>query len=356
MADDFEALAAGEDVEPGEPPSVSADPREDQEAPEDAALEALGEDEEGAAQEPEPAPSYAQYLNEGETPETALLRLAQERDHHAKRADSHYHDFRDLREQLGQMKPQLAAAEKFYAAMLQRQEQEDRRRIESDLPDPELEPEKAILFRLEGLQQQLQWERGERERMFREQQLTAQQQAEMAELDRVDSGGFSEILAGLGQIEGAQPDSEFTAAFHAISQVDYQKLADRYPHATAQQITQGLNLVQAAAIRKAAREGISIREVYKHEYQKLRAAISAAGGIAPQGNGSGSPTAQEIAAQANRGGGLRRRTGGGSVELPPSLGDFAALPEDQQAKLIMEGKLNEDDLWGTLAVPLGPTI
>lgn len=369
MPDDFDLAAEGAFDDPEEPEeleSTDLEAAEGGEAPEEPGEPEPSRPEEGG-EEPAGEPAEAgpedwkSHLRPGETPEQAIQRLAQESSQQHGRAASHWSELKELRDTVRSMEPKLSAAERIFAAMQKKQEAEERAAFEKELPDPELEPERYNQMQLRALNERLLAMESRREQEARERLTQEEYQARQEALREVDQRSVYEIQAGLGMVEGVEPEEEFQQAFQAVNSLQYRDLQDRYPEANDQQIEQALGLIRTIWGREAAVRGESIRDQYLRRARHLQEVMGAAPPTATNGHqkpqkagGKKAPSPQEIeaqAAKAGKGAGVRRTSGGGSVAPPATFEDFAALPEAEQARILEEGKVDEASLWAELSDP-----
>lgn len=356
MPDDFEV--AGEDGALDEPQiteDVGADEAAEEPSEEPAGAPYEAEAEPAAAEE-----DWRRALRPGETAEQAVARLTGSVRHRRDESESLRREMQQMREQFG---PKLDAAQKIFDAIQRRDAEAKRQAMERELPDAELQPAERALHEVRDLKALILEQ--EKARQAREdQRLTeAEQQARQQAVAALDDRTGRDILEGLGQVEGVEPDQEFTQAFQLVSTLQWEDLGNRYPEATDEQKEQAMELIRRIEGRREAMRGASIRDYYVARARMHKTAHERVFG-APAGNGhkapagprrlpaAGTPSPQEIEAAAavrERGAGMRRTSGGGGVEPPKTLDDFAALSEEEQTRLIESGKVSEEELWGLLS-------
>lgn len=159
-------------------------------------------------------------------------------------------------------------------------------------------------MRQETQQQKVESEQAEQERLIREEEA------------RVDGYGLDVVARALGQVEGAQPDPEFTSAYTSLTRVALTALRQRFPNSSEAQIREFVAETQRQETRQFLIAGLNPVQAIKDRYKAYRDAFVVNAGGA-NGNGSvgsnghqpqptttpapspiGSPNAQRIQAEA----------------------------------------------------------
>lgn len=321
--------------------------------PEEPPSQAAAEGGEDVPRETETPTEQPGYLQEGETHEQAVARLGEEVAQARKRASAHYHEQRRQAEEMKAREDRLDRMEQTYAQWVKSFEAEERKKLESQLPDPELEPEKAALTKIDALSERI--ERMEQQRAAREANanLTAEQRRQAEALQAADSASFQEAAEALGVVEGVGGDEEFKAAWSQIEGQRWRQLNYMYPLPEGkdpaqheQQLLQGIEMLRALDARKARAQGTS----YVNYLRSMHRALFAEPPV--NGKEPGHPTVQDLeraAARAGKAAGMRRAPSAGGVKPPPTLEDYAQLSEVEQAKLVAKGEIDDLDLFGPLA-------
>lgn len=336
------------------------------EAAEDAVWETLGEEsaagesEPAAAPAPAPAPAgepWADFMRPGETKEQALARVGEEARAASSRASAHYHDLKREREEMAAVAARLKAAEETYQRWREHFEAQAAKDLKADLPDPELEPERATLAEVRALRESMAAEAAARAETERVAAQTAEERAAAQAMWEADQAQFQAAAAALGDPNNpADPeaDHEFRAAFTAIEGGYYRQLRFDYPNDPPEKILEAIGLLRTLDARKARARGQSYPDYLKERYRAIYGTPAAA---APATNGkpAGRPSVQDLeraAARAGKAAGMRRTPAGGGVKLPPSLEEFARMGEVEQARAIAaaekRGENLEDELWASL--------
>lgn len=341
MADDFDLTAQGALDEEPEPEDIEESGDGGEEATEEPAAPATP----AAPAEQTAATGEEPLVRAGETPEQALARLEAERRGAIGRSTAHYHELKEVKAELEQIRRENAAAARLYQALTARIAPPEE---EEPPPDPDRDPERALLYEQKKLREQLDAWRAEQ----KAEKEAAQQTAEQRRLEQIDNQQALDVLAGLGQIQGAEPDPQFVEDFNLVEGMQWRQIEARYPEATQEQKLEAMGWLRKLEGRRAAFAGSSLRAAYAEQANLIRSAVGGAAPAQPATNGKAKrPTPAEIAAQAAAGtGGVRRigPAGGAGVKPPKTLADFAALSEEDQQKLIDAGKFSEEELFGAL--------
>lgn len=322
---------------------------------------------EGAEGEEEPAAEpWRAHLQPDETPEAALQRIAQERDHYHGWATRVTSEEKETRENLKALREQWARAEPILQALREQKARQDaeeqRKRQEAEAanaPDPDTEPDRAILHELKTLR-----ERQEQSEIQREADAAA---ARLAAKEAEISGYWGEVdRRAFGTLsQGFEADPEFKAAHDHVAGAVYNTLKldllqdepGLSDEEAGERAHRALVVLETQTLRNLAIKGIDMAESFK-------ARARAMGWTGGNGKGAGeapaTPASPAPAAPASKGSSevdrirraaAKKDAAKGATALggsPSRKGETAvsvdSIDEEELLMAVLDGRIGEKDL------------
>lgn len=177
---------------------------------------------------------------------------------------------------------------------------------------PKDSPEYAVWLQEETLRRLDEKERQEADKEKTDKQRQ-EERAVADKLEKIDEAGFSKVVAGLGLVDGTEPDVEFAIAYDVFAQSGINAARHMFPTASDDEIREFIALSQKLDIRRAEMNGLDIREVMKSRLNgiiddleklgmvtRVRPNGTGATAASTSGNGDGQPERTKPAATSTQ--------------------------------------------------------
>lgn len=277
---------------------------------------------EPAGDEPADDAAWRAHLNPGETEAQAIERLAQENSEKhgwATRVTSEMRELRaELRQQQQRFQPIIEGLSRAHQARLEQQ-----RRAQE--PDPEAEPDRAILHEIRQLREERQQEREEAAK-------TAQARA----IHDFDSANLSEL------VETLRSDQEFASAHDAMVTGMYRELELDHPDADPEALLEVVQKMETLYLRQLRERGVPVVEGVKARASKVFGWQPQRAAAAPAGGGEVSKLRRHAAKrEAARG---ATALGGSVSRQSAPAGDLDSMTDEDLFFALESGAVSEKDL------------
>lgn len=196
---------------------------------------------------------------------------------------------------------------------------------------PKDSPEYAVWLQEETLRRLDEKERQEADKEKTEKQRR-EEQAIAAKIEQIDEAGFSKVAAGLGLVDGTEPDVEFAIAYDVFAQSGINAARHMFPTASDDEIREFIALSQKLDIRRAEMNGLDIREVMKSRLNGIISDLEQLGMVTRvRPNGTGAAAASTATASGNGDGQPERAKPAATSAQPPRQTTAQRVAADAQA-------------------------